>query len=138
MASDLTEVIEKVQKKIFGTSVILDTAVLWGTNYIKSNASWTDRTGIAKAGIMGELSGGGTRWSLSWFHSVFYGEWLENGTQPHVIIPVNAKALYWKGAAHPVKKVNHPGTTGGKDFEKAKDIIADHVVDAIEDWWSDF
>jgi hypothetical protein len=27
-----------------------------------------------------------------------------------VIVPTNKKALFWKGASHPVKKVNHPGT----------------------------
>ncbi len=35
---------------------------------------------------------------------------LEFGTKPHVIVPKNKKALYWPGAAHPVKKVSHPGT----------------------------
>lgn len=35
---------------------------------------------------------------------------LERGTPPHVIRPKDAKALYWPGAAHPVGKVNHPGT----------------------------
>jgi phage gpG-like protein len=31
-------------------------------------------------------------------------------TAPHVIMPRNKKALFWKGANHPVKKVNHPGS----------------------------
>lgn len=35
---------------------------------------------------------------------------LERGTPPHVILPKNKKALSWPGAAHPVGKVNHPGT----------------------------
>lgn len=137
MANNLDPFIERLNRKLAGTEMILNTSLQMGTNYIKSNASWTDRTGQAKAGIIGELSGGGTRWSLMWFHSVFYGKWLENGTPPHVITPVNAKALYWSGAAHPVKKVNHPGTKGGKDFEKAKDYIANEVTEAINEWWSD-
>uniref|UniRef100_A0A6M3L438 Putative tail protein n=1 Tax=viral metagenome TaxID=1070528 RepID=A0A6M3L438_9ZZZZ len=37
-------------------------------------------------------------------------EYIEFGTPPHVIIPKDKKALYWKGAEHPVKKVMHPGT----------------------------
>lgn len=32
------------------------------------------------------------------------------GTKPHVIRPRNKQALFWPGARHPVKKVNHPGT----------------------------
>lgn len=42
--------------------------------------------------------------------NVDYAADVEGGTPPHVILPVNGKALYWPGAAHPVAKVNHPGT----------------------------
>lgn len=35
---------------------------------------------------------------------------LEQGSRPHVIEAKNKQALFWKGARHPVKKVNHPGT----------------------------
>jgi phage gpG-like protein len=31
------------------------------------------------------------------------------GSKPHVIEAKNKKALFWKGASHPVKSVNHPG-----------------------------
>ena len=31
-------------------------------------------------------------------------------TGPHEIIPRFKQALYWPGAKHPVKKVNHPGS----------------------------
>lgn len=34
---------------------------------------------------------------------------LEKGTKPHII--TGNPWLYWPGAKHPVKKVNHPGTT---------------------------
>lgn len=39
-----------------------------------------------------------------------YGADVEYGTAPHVITPRTAKALYWPGAEHPVKRVQHPGT----------------------------
>ncbi|MDF3129271.1 phage virion morphogenesis protein [Kiritimatiellaeota bacterium B1221] len=35
-----------------------------------------------------------------------YHQW---GTAPYVIRPRVKKALFWNGAVHPVKKVNHPG-----------------------------
>lgn len=37
---------------------------------------------------------------------------VEYGTKPHMIYPVNAKALRWEGPSGPVfaKKVKHPGT----------------------------
>lgn len=38
-----------------------------------------------------------------------YGLYIEEGTGPFVIEPKNKKALFWKGAKHPVKRVNHPG-----------------------------
>lgn len=44
--------------------------------------------------------------------SLGYAPFVEEGTRPHIIRPRNAKALFWPGAAHPVKFVHHPGTTG--------------------------
>jgi hypothetical protein len=41
--------------------------------------------------------------------SVKYALWVEEGTQPHMIFPRLKKALYWKGADHPVRWVDHPG-----------------------------
>lgn len=35
---------------------------------------------------------------------------VELGTAPHVINAKPGGALYWPGADHPVKRVNHPGT----------------------------
>lgn len=40
---------------------------------------------------------------------VKYARYLEEGTRPYTIYPNEKKALFWKGAAYPVKKVNHPG-----------------------------
>lgn len=42
--------------------------------------------------------------------NVKYAIYVEKGTKPHVIRPRRKKYLYWEGASHPVKKVNHPGT----------------------------
>lgn len=39
-----------------------------------------------------------------------YAPYVEWGTRPHIIRPKNAQALWWPGAAHPVKVVHHPGT----------------------------
>lgn len=36
---------------------------------------------------------------------------VEFDTRPHIITPNNKEALYWPGAAHPVKLVHHPGTS---------------------------
>ena len=39
-----------------------------------------------------------------------YAEGVEKGTRPHIIRAKKKKALYWQGANHPVKVVNHPGS----------------------------
>ena len=39
-----------------------------------------------------------------------YAEGVEKGTKPHIIRAKKKKALYWQGANHPVKVVNHPGS----------------------------
>lgn len=36
--------------------------------------------------------------------------YVEFGTAPHDIEPVSRRALDWEGAAHPVRRVRHPGT----------------------------
>lgn len=41
--------------------------------------------------------------------TVSYAKGLEEGNPPHTIRPSRRKALYWKGARHPVALVHHPG-----------------------------
>lgn len=38
-----------------------------------------------------------------------YGIFFEEGVDPYIIRPKKKKALFWKGAMHPVKLVHHPG-----------------------------
>ena len=38
-----------------------------------------------------------------------YWRSVEFGSPPHIIRPKGKKALFWKGAKHPVKIVHHPG-----------------------------
>lgn len=45
-----------------------------------------------------------------WRPTVNYALFVHEGTGPHDIVPINKKALFWQGAAHPVKRVHHPGT----------------------------
>ena len=53
--------------------------------------------------------------------NVAYALAVEAGTPPHIILPRNKKALYWPGAAHPVKSVRHPGTRGKPYLRPAAD-----------------
>lgn len=39
-----------------------------------------------------------------------YARYVEEGTKPHIIRARKARFLYWNGAKHPVKQVNHKGS----------------------------
>jgi len=54
------------------------------------------------------------------------------GTRPHIIEPKEKQALYWKGAKHPVKRVNHPGTQGLGFFQKGIAKAKDHLPKALK------
>jgi HK97 gp10 family phage protein len=67
-------------------------------------------TGRLRSSIVHRVESDGRSTSVEVGSNVNYAADVEYGTAPHVIVPRNKKALYWKGAAHPVAKVNHPGT----------------------------
>ena len=56
-----------------------------------------------------------------------YALYVHMGTRQHLIKPRTKKALYWKGALHPVKVVHHPGTRANPFVERTVDIIKDPV-----------
>ena len=59
--------------------------------------------------------------------NIKYARGVEEGIRPHIIRAKNKKALYWKGAKHPVKSVRHPGSKAKPflipAFEKEKEVI---------------
>lgn len=84
--------------------------------YAKTNAPWTDRSSHARQSLHGGFEEKGRKMTIYLSHGVRYAKWLEEGTglygphkQRYTIRPKNKKALFWPGAAHPVKSVNHPG-----------------------------
>lgn len=79
---------------------------------VKGVVPW--RTGFLVQSFRAELTTG----MLKWFPTANYSPFVEFGTAPHVILPKNAKALYWPGAAHPVRRVNHPGTKPNQFMER--------------------
>lgn len=68
--------------------------------------------------------------------TVNYAMFVHEGTAPHVITPRTAKALFWPGAAHPMKSVNHPGTKPNRFMpriiDQATSAINGHFKTAIE------
>jgi hypothetical protein len=75
---------------------------------------------------------------------VKYAFYVHEGTAAHVILPRRKRALFWKGAAHPVRQVFHPGTKANpfmkRGFRRAEprigrffDAALKNVVDALAD-----
>ena len=66
-----------------------------------------------------------------------YAYYVNYGTRPHFIYPVNKKMLYWEGADHPVPYVVHPGTTPTLFIENAIDDVegrlAGYFLKALEE-----
>jgi len=48
-----------------------------------------------------------------------YAVFVHEGSKPHIIEARNKKALYWPGAAHPVKRVFHPGSKANPFLARA-------------------
>ena len=57
-----------------------------------------------------------------------YAIFVHEGTRAHIIRPKTKKALYWKGAKHPVKMVRHPGTKANPFVDKTYDESGPIVV----------
>lgn len=68
-----------------------------------------EKTGTLKQNETATVAGGNPT-TVRFTNATPYRPYVILGTAPHVIRPVNAQALYWPGAAHPVKLVHHPGT----------------------------
>lgn len=72
------------------------------------------KTGTLRRGIKSKI----TPFSGKVESTIGYGIFVHEGTSAHIIRPVKKKALYWKGAAHPVKSVRHPGTKANPFMKK--------------------
>ena len=66
---------------------------------------------------------------------VVYASFHQFGTGPYTIRPRRKKALYWPGAAHPVKQVNHPGLPArpflmvqDEDWTEIRDAMLEYLM----------
>lgn len=75
------------------------------------------KTGNLRRTITSHVEAGGNRGIVG--TNARYARAVHDGTKPREIRPVRAKALFWKGAKHPVKRVRHPGTKGNPFLERA-------------------
>lgn len=95
-----------LQRAINASSAIL------AKNTVKGVVPWL--TGFLTQTFRAEIS----NLMLRWFPTASYAPFVEFGTRPHVILPKDKQALFWPGAAHPVRSVNHPGTKANPFMER--------------------
>ena len=78
----------------------------------------------------------------------FYAIYQDQGTRPYTIYPrgqatyhagrklTSGSALWWPGAKHPVRKVNHPGLNGkhfvDKSFNQLRPRMGGYLAKALE------
>lgn len=84
------------------------------------------KRGTLRRSITSRVERGGSRGVIG--TNLSYARPVHEGSKPHVIRPRRARALFWKGALHPVRSVNHPGNRANPFFVRA----ADRVRPAVE------
>ncbi|ASN68286.1 putative tail component protein [uncultured Caudovirales phage] len=131
------EAIDYLNRKKAGMNILCNLIAKDLERQGKNNANWKDRTSHARQGLNSGYESNGDNYSIYLAHGVDYGGILEEGSKPHIITPKNSKALYWKGAAHPVRRVNHPGTKGFKTIENTLNENKPLVIKRVIDYWSD-
>lgn len=75
-----------------------------------ARASVNNVTGAYSRGLIKRHTTNRGRGSVKVLATADHSLILERGSGPHVIEPKTKQALHWAGAAHPVARVNHPGT----------------------------
>jgi len=130
--------IDYLNRKVAGMYHIIKNCMADMEAKAKRNAEWKDRTSHARQNIHHGVESHPMTKSFTAYlaHGMKYGRYLEEGTKPHIIKPKRKKALYWKGAKHPVKSVNHPGTKAYPILEETLRENKDELIKAIEKHWA--
>lgn len=127
--------IDYIQRKKAGTLALIDNLARQAEGDMKTVAPWRDRTSTARRALHTGTVKVGDKIVMYMAHGVKYGPYLEEGTPPHVIRAKNKKALYWRGAGHPVKAVKHPGTKPHAAVRPTADKYKIKVHDTLMKWW---
>lgn len=128
---------ERINRKIAGLHALGMSIGSDLESKARSNASWTDRTGDTRRKIHGgadKISNGTTVYLA---HGSIVGLFMEEGTAPHVIRPVNKKALRFTSGGNEVfaKKVNHPGIKARPIVEPTGYSEKHNIVSQVRRYW---
>lgn len=92
------------------------------------------KTGTLRRSLTSRVEQGGDRGVIG--TNVKYAPAVHEGTRPHQIKPIRKKALMWKGARHPVRVVNHPGTRPNPFMARTRDRLAAVAAREFAAGWS--
>lgn len=114
----------------------VNSAMVKSVNVVKNDAQTIApfKTGTLRRSIYTQIQDNGFKGIVAQDNNMApYGIYIEMGTKPHVIVPVNAKALFWKGADHPVRIVHHPGFPAKPFMAPALERNLDNIQKYFED-----
>lgn len=128
-----------VEKGASGVKEEVQKAMVNSVNTVKNTAqdNVAYKTGTLRRSIYTDIQNSGITGIVGQdTNMASYGPGVEFGTAPHVILPVNKKALFWKGALNPYRSVHHPGTKAnpfmGPALENSLDKIQQFFEDAMQ------
>lgn len=101
--------------------------VLQGEAYAKREAPV--KRGTLRRSITSRVESGGRRGVIG--TNLSYARPVHDGSRAHVIRPRTKRALFWKGAKHPVRMVRHPGTTANPFFARALTRLAPFATSTL-------
>ncbi len=90
------------------------------------------KQGTLRRSITSRVERGGDRGVIG--TNLRYARPVHEGSRPHTIRPTTAKALFWKGARHPVKVVRHPGSKANPFLTRAADRSRAAVERELAAW----
>ncbi len=130
LARQMSRLATEVRGQALGRAVMAGALLI--QNDAKERAPY--RTGNLRRSIHSELESVGATSAMAKIGTdVEYARAIEYGTAARVIVPTNKKALYWPGADHPVRRVNHPGTPAKPFLRPAFDTKRDAASREIGD-----
>jgi HK97 gp10 family phage protein len=125
VAADFSSFLQDVQEAGVNAEPLMKAALSNSATNVQSNVRnrAPHRTGALQGSVLTDVSYPAAIVSVN----QPYGAFVEYGTAPHIITPVNKKALFWSGAFSPVKSVMHPGTKANPFFQTGVDDSSDYV-----------
>lgn len=79
------------------------------------------KKGTLRRSITSRVEQGGNRGVIG--TNLNYARPVNDGSRPHIITARKAKALFWKGARHPVRSINHPGNRPNDFVGRTRDKL---------------